>query len=393
VGLIGFTNDDAPSLVFPGAFGDFQVTFSLQAVNKRAAQLHRSRTDIIVAMGHLGATGGTLTAPSGPLIDLADGVSNVDAVIGDHTNFQVLATRPNGVLVTENLSKGVRFTRVRLVYDTVAGAVVYKAADFHKPWTIGVTPDPSIQARIDEINAELEPILKPVIGNSTVFIPRSDSCGRVDGRLCESLVGDTVTDSMRATYATDFAITNAGGLRADLTCPTADNPDDFCDPYTPPPFPITLGTVLTVLPFGNQVVTVEITGAELKSMLENGVSQMPAANGRFAQVSGLCFTYDIALPASTRVLSAIRQAADGTCTGDPVSFDAGASYSIAINDFMGMGGDGYPNFVGRMVVQDRMDEVLADWIEAAGTISPAIQGRIVCTTSGATQCPVPVGGP
>jgi 2',3'-cyclic-nucleotide 2'-phosphodiesterase (5'-nucleotidase family)/predicted AlkP superfamily phosphohydrolase/phosphomutase len=393
VGLIGFTNDDAPLLVFPGAFGDFQVTFSLQAVNKRAAQLHRSGTDIIVAMGHLGATGGTLTAPTGPLIDLADGVSNVDAVIGDHTNFQVLATRPNGVLVTENLSKGVRFTRLRLVYDTVAGVIVYKAADFHKPWTIGVTPDPTIQARIDEINEELEPILKPVIGNSTVYIPRSDSCGRVDGRLCESLVGDTVTDSMRDTYATDFAITNAGGLRADLTCPTADNPDDFCDPYTPPPFPITLGTVLTVLPFGNEVATVEITGAELKTMLENGVSQMPAANGRFAQVSGLCFTYDIALPASTRVLSAVRQAADGTCTGDPVSFSAGVSYSIAINDFMGMGGDGYPNFVGRMVVRDRMDEVLAGWIEAAGTISPAIQGRIVCTTSGATQCPVPVGGP
>ncbi len=56
------------------------------------------------------------------------------------------------MLVTENLSKGVRFTRVRLVVDTSTKAVVYKTADFHKPWTIGVTPDPAIQARIDELN-------------------------------------------------------------------------------------------------------------------------------------------------------------------------------------------------------------------------------------------------
>ena len=104
-------------------------------------------------MGHVGATAGTLTNPTGPLIDLADNVTNVDAVIGDHTDFQVLTTRPNGVLVAENRSKGIRFTRVRLVVDTSTKAVIYKTADFHKPWNIGVTPDPAIQARIDQLNA------------------------------------------------------------------------------------------------------------------------------------------------------------------------------------------------------------------------------------------------
>ena len=73
-------------------------------------------------MGHYGATGGTLTAPTGPLVDLGDNVSNVDAVIGDHTDQQVLATRSNGVLVTENRSKGLRFTRVRLVIAREATA-------------------------------------------------------------------------------------------------------------------------------------------------------------------------------------------------------------------------------------------------------------------------------
>ena len=106
-----------------------------------------TRTDAIVAMGHDGATGGTLTSPTGPLVDLADNVSNVDAVIGDHTDFQVLTTRSNGVLVTENRSKGLRFTRVRLVIGPGKQGVVYKTADFHKPWNIGVTPDAAIQAQ------------------------------------------------------------------------------------------------------------------------------------------------------------------------------------------------------------------------------------------------------
>ena len=201
-----------------------------------------------------------------------------------------------------------------------------------------MTPDAAIQARIDELNAQLAPILSTVIGNSTVFIPRTDACGNTAGRTCESRVGNVTADSMRTTYGTDFAITNSGGLRADLTCPTTDNPNDFCPAYTPPPFPITRGQVLTVLPFGNVVVTLSVNGAELKTMLENGVSQMPAATGHFPQVSGLCFTYDISAPAGSRVSGAVRQAAE-----------------------------------------------LADYIAANTPISPAIQGQINCTGA---ICPV-----
>ncbi len=385
--LIGFTNEDAPQLVFPEAFGPFQVTSATAAVNAAAAKA--SKAEAVVAFGHLGATAGTLTTPVGPLTDLADNVTNVDAVIGDHTNFQVLATRPNGVLVTENLSKGVRFTRVRLV--VLGGGVIYKTADFHRPWNIGVTPDKKIQARIDELNALIAPELNEQVGTSSRAIPRSDQCGRVDGRLCESLIGSVVTDSLRtafpaATPAIDFAITNSGGLRDALTCPTTDNTSDFCPPFTAPPFPITKGQVLTVLPFGNTVVTATISGATLKTMLENGVSLMPAANGRFPQVSGLCFTYNIANAAGARVTSAVRQAADGTCTGAPVTFGAADTYRIATNDFVSFGGDGYPNLVAQLDTPSimTMDERLIAHLEANPAITPAIQGRINCV--GAT-CP------
>src|SRR5262245_23660361 len=392
IGVVGFSNEDIPILTAAGSLGPFHVEPRIPAVQAEINRLRSQRPNLaaIVVMGHDGATAGTLTSPTGPIVDLADGLTGADLVVGDHTNFQVISTRPNGSLVVENLSRGVRFTRVRIVLDKETKQVVYQTADFHKPWNLGVTPDPAIQARIDDLNAQLRPILSVVTGNSTVFIPRADACGRLDGRLCESLVGNTTTDAMRTTYNTDFAITNSGGLRADLTCPTTDNPDDFCPSYTPPPFPITRGQVLGVLPFGNVVVTLTVNGAELKAMLENGVSSMPGANGRFPQVSGLCFSYDIAAPVGGRVTGAVRQAADGSCTGAPVDLSAGSTYTIAENDFMVSGGDGYPNFASRATTRQLMDQALADYIAASGTIAPSIQGRVTCTTSGATACPVVV---
>jgi 2',3'-cyclic-nucleotide 2'-phosphodiesterase (5'-nucleotidase family) len=392
IGFVGFSNEDIPELTTPGSLGPFHVEPRIPKVQAEINLLNSQRPDLaaVIVMGHDGATAGTLDNPTGPIVDLADALTGADLVIGDHTNFQVVSTRPNGSLVVENLSRGIRFTRVRVVMDADAHQVVYQTADFHKPWNIGVTADPTIQARIDELNAELSPLLSVVIGESTVFIPRADACGRLDGRLCESLVGNVTADSMRTTYSTDFAITNSGGLRADLTCPTTDNPDDFCPAYTPPPYPISRGQVLGVLPFGNEIVTLSVNGAELKAMLENGVSSMPAANGRFPQVSGLCFSYDISAPVGSRVTGAVQQAADGSCTGAAVDLTTGSTYTIAENDFMVEGGDGYPNFASRATTRELMDQTLADYIAASTPISPAIQGRIACTTSGATTCPVVV---
>ena len=230
----------------------------------------------------------------------------------------------------------------------------------------------------------LLPILGTVIGSSSVEILRSDVCGRVDGRLCESLVGNVTTDAMRTKYSSigvEFAITNSGGLRDALTCAPAGGGSGLCPPSTPPPFVITRGQVLAVLPFGNIVVTVDVNGAELKTMLENGVSLMPAAQGRFPQVSGLCFSYNIEAAAGSRVTGAVRQAADGSCTGAAIDLTAGSSYLIAENDFMASGGDGYPNFVSRQATQDIMDQTLADYVTANSPIAPAIQGRIKCVDS------------
>ena len=389
LGVVGYTLPELSTLIFPGYLDPFKVTSPRIAINAEAASLRaKGKVNAVIAVGHMGGDGTDVTAPTGALVTLADGLKGVDAVLGGHTHAQYITYRPNGRLVAESPNSGQRFTRIRVTVNASTKKVIYKTADYHKPWDIGVTPNAAIQAYIDDLNTQLAPIFNTETGNSTVKILRSDACGRADGRLCESRIGDLTTDALRKTYNTDFAITNAGGLRADLTCPSPDIAGDFCPSFTPPPYKITRGQVLAVLPFGNVVFTVTVNGAELKTFLENGVSQMPAANGRFPQVSGLCFTYDIAQPAGSRVTGAVRQAADGSCTGAPIDLTAASTHKIAENDFMATGGDGYPNVYARGTTQDLMDQVLADYITANTPVSPAIQGRIKCTTTGAVACPV-----
>ncbi|HEU0293944.1 MAG TPA: 5'-nucleotidase C-terminal domain-containing protein [Anaerolineales bacterium] len=393
VAVIGITNPEAPELVFPGNFGTIVPTDPVAAALKARNAAKDAGAEVIVVITHMGVTGFSNGAPFGPLIDFAKAVNKdkkspkIDVIVGDHTDIE-FSGMINGALVYENRSKGLTYAKANLSVDAETGKILSKSVNFVTPVASAVTPDPAIIAMLQPYRDALAPILSTLVGSSNVFIPRADACGRADGRLCESLVGNTVTDAMRLRYGVDFAITNAGGLRASLTCPTTDISTDFCPPYTPPPYPITRGQVLTVLPFGNVVVTLSVSGAELKSMLETGVSSMPGANGRFAQVSGLCLTYDISAPVGNRVTGAVRQAADGSCTGPSVDLTAVSTYTIAENDFMANGGDAYPNFASRMVTREIMDQVLADYVAGNSPISPAIQGRIVCTTTGTTSCPV-----
>ena len=200
------------------------------------------------------------------------------------------------MLLTENASKGVQFTRVRLVIDTASGEVVYKTADFHRPWTTGVTPDPDIQARLDELNAETA----ADSGTADRDIDGGDPAGRLlrhrkrphlrePDRQCghrrdaDDLRGRLRDHQLRRAPRRSHlpGRRQPGRLLPRGAAGKRDHPRQGAG----------------VLPFGNVVSTVEITGAELKTMLENGVAAMPEVAGAFPQVSGLCFTYDITLPA------------------------------------------------------------------------------------------------
>src|SRR5204863_6537799 len=126
--------------------------------------------------------------------------------------------------------------------------------------------------------------------------------------------------------------------------------------------------------FGNVAVTLTVNGAELKSMLERGVSAMPTADGRFPQVSGLCFTYNVEAAVNSRVTGAVWADAGGNCTATVVDLTAASTYAIASNDFTISGGDGYPNFSSRMHTQAILDQVTADYIRAqSAPLNPTVK--------------------
>jgi 2',3'-cyclic-nucleotide 2'-phosphodiesterase (5'-nucleotidase family) len=348
----------------------------------------------VIAITHMGLRGidQQTGAPFGELVDFANNVGGFDVIFGDHTDIQFQGVI-NGQLVVENRSKGATYARTLLTVDPQNGRVIDQSVTFVTPTASAVTPDPAVEAMLAPYRATLAPIMNTVIGFSDRAIPRSDSCGNGVGRVCESLLGNIVTDAMRDRYDADFALTNSGGLRSNLTCSGASTVG-FCPVYTPPPYQITRGRSFEVLPFGNFAMTLEVNGAELKQLLEFGVRAMPSVSGTFHQVSGLCFSYDISMPAGSRVIagSVVRQAADGSCdAGQPVDLTSASTYDIVENDFMVAGGEGHPVFLDRASSDGTtLEVVLAQYLMQSTSddpILPRIQGRIVCTTSGSTVCP------
>jgi 5'-nucleotidase len=375
VAVIGITNPEAPTLVFPGSFGTIEVTDPVPAANRARAEARRAGANVFVAVTHLGVTGfdPDTGEAMGPLIDFAENVGGFDVIFGDHTDVQFSGIIGK-TLVVENRSKGLTYARLNLSVDPRNGRVLSRSAEFVTPLTADVTPDPAIVEMLAPFRTALAAAFDGVIGVATDVFVRG---GNIERRQ-EVAIGNLITDAMRLRYETDLGFTNGGGIRAPL--PSSYLPADTTlrrttPGYAPgPPFDLVVGDVFTVLPFGNSVVTREVTGALLWQMLENGVSRVnadgTAADGRFPQISGFRFVFDSRLPAGSRVLSV--ELTDGT----PVPPD-GTVYTLATNDFVNAGGDGYTMLAdGQGTTRDVMADVVLDHISGLGTITPTLGGRI-----------------
>ena len=137
-------------------------------------------------------------------------------------------------------------------------------------------------------------------------------------------------------------------------------------------FDITLGDVYTVLPFGNQLATTAVTGAQIWSAMENGVSQYEAVAGRFPQISGFRFSFDAKKPVGSRVQSV------SLANGTSIANDASKTYTLTTLDYMISGGDGYTQFnPTKAFIRDLYAQVVADAIVAhPSVVIPALDGRI-----------------
>lgn len=370
VGVIGITNPEAPTLVVPGSFGGIEVTDPIPAALKARAAAQRAGAQVFVAITHLGISGFDASGePFGPLIDFASNVGGFDVIFGDHTDVQFTRII-NNALVVENRSKGLTYSKVKLSFNTRGNRITARSIDFVTPTSSAVTPDPAIVNMLAPYRTDLAKVFDGKIGVANAVFPRGNNVERVQ----EVALGNLITDALRWRYGTQLAFYNGGSIRQSL--PSSYLPADTSLRRTSPgyaagpPYDLVVGDVYSVLPFGNEVLTRTVTGSQLHAMLEHSVGAIPAANGRFGQISGFRFSYDPSFPAGSRVKAVTLN--DGT----PILPDA-TTYTLATNNFINAGGDGYTMLVdGQGVTREQDAEVVLEYIKDRGTIAPTVEGRI-----------------
>lgn len=356
IGLIGLTPEDTQELASPGP----NITFSdpVAAVQGEVDKLTAQGIDKIIVLSH-----------SGYGVDqrVAAGTNGVDVIVGGHSNTYLsnlsdkaagpYPTVVNGVQIVQAYAYGKFLGELNVTFDD-AGNVI-EANGEPLIMDASVTEEAGVVARLAELAQPLEEIRNRVVARAASPIEGSrDIC-----RQAECAIGNLVADAMLervADQGVTIAIANAGGLRASI---------DAGD--------VTMGEVLTVLPFQNTLSTFEISGQVLIDALENGVSQVEGGAGRFPQVSGLSFTWDpAAQPNSGRVSNVMVASEDGFVPIDPTN-----SYQVVTNNYVRNGGDGYDMFEG----DDKkaydfgpdLADVIAEYLAENSPYQPYTDGRII----------------
>jgi 5'-nucleotidase/UDP-sugar diphosphatase len=288
-------------------------------------------------------------------------VDGVDVIIGGHTEgFDGLyapgltepvegVTRPRSVYVKTH-RQGRTVGRLDL---TIEDGSVLHAQSRNIPVTASVPVEPNVQQLLDEYRQRFARHATQVLGQASVRLQGD----RPVVRTQEANLGNLLADRMQTTLGTDIALINAGQIRRSLE-----------------PGPVTLGDVLSVLPFDSALVTLHVTGAMLRQALEHSVSQWPNHAGRFFQMSGLQVTYNGKAPVGSRV----RKIMVGGAT-----LDVSKTYTVATDAFVADGGDGYDmltHAIHRIEHQTPLRDLLLKAL-AEGPLHAETEDRIVFANS------------
>jgi 5'-nucleotidase/UDP-sugar diphosphatase len=269
-------------------------------------------------------------------------VPGINLYIAAHSHHgieQAIVHPDTGTLITQTYGYGTRLGRVRLKVND--RRVVAHDIELLKVWSDELPPHAAVAARVAHYRQVIAPQIGPPLGRCTARLIRKYNR--------ESPLGGLIADVMRARTGADVAVTNAGGLRADL-----------------PEGAIDRGHILDAFPFLNDTTTMELAGAGLRGVLEHGLS----LKAGMCQVSGLRATYDLGRPIGSRLVTL-------EVGGRPV--EDGRLYRVATNSFLGEGGDGYLSFKkGREIARDKqLSDVLTDYVGTVKTIEPPAMGRLV----------------
>ncbi|MCE1255643.1 MAG: 5'-nucleotidase C-terminal domain-containing protein [Anaerolineae bacterium] len=360
IGIIGLANPNTPTLSHPGSDLVFDANLT-QDVKNNVDELTAAGVNKIILITHIGYAAD---------LDLAKTINGVDVIVGGHTHtllanidkrasdvYPAVVKNPDGknVLVVQAGEYLLYIGKLDIEFDGAGDLVQWTGDTVYLSHYI--TPDASVTALVKQLKGPIAQLTQKEVGESGVFLEGERTVCRVQ----ECSMGNLITDAMRAETGAQVALENGGGIRASIKAGK-----------------VTLGDVLTVLPFGNLVSTVKLKGSDLQAVLENGVSRVDSSEGtgRFLQVSGLRFEYDPSQAAGSRITRVEVSDADGKFQ----PLDAQATYSLAVNDFMLGGGDDYK------VLQEKgldayafgrpLDQVVADYIKTNSPVKTQVEGRI-----------------
>ena len=343
VGILGMAYRNTPTVTLAKNVAMLSFEDDSATAARIVPELQK-RSDIVISIGHTPAeTDSNRVARSGDLVRLAKGVPGVSAWFGGHSHNQI-ADRVNGVPVMIAGAHGEVVAVCDLTVDPIANRVIDSRYDLVKTWADEVTPDSAMAVRVTRWNATVSELAGRKLGTLATPLKRN--------RGGEGLIGDIVSDAMRAGSGADIALANSGGLRADM------DPGD-----------ITRGSIYEVMPFDNTVFTMGLTAREVRMALEQALKF-----GRVTQVSGIRYRFDSKRPALDRVLELTD------AKGAPL--DSTKTFKVAVNDFMATGGDNYDVLSGgkdrqptSLLVREAL-ETYVSGLGAEGPLSLTLDGRI-----------------
>lgn len=373
IGIFGLDTPETATKAHPDKIKGVSFLAAQEMFDCAQAQVDALKADgcdYIICLGHLGIDAESTGNRS---IDLLEKVTGIDVFIDGHSHstLEEIKEATNGtgkVGDTVLTSTGTKLANVGMVDISPDGTISTSSLATSE---LTVTPDAKVAARAEEIQKEIDADYGTVFAKTEVALDGE----KANVRTGETNLGDLIADAMLwqaglLDEGVDAAVTNGGGIRASIAAGD-----------------ITKKDINTVLPFGNTLYVVKVTGAELLEALEASTYCTPEAIGGFPQVAGIEFTVNTGAQFDAKELypgstygkpASINRVMIQTVGGE--AFNPEETYTIVTNDFMGAGGDTYYAFKAASSGYDSgvpLDEVVMDYItsELKGVVSKAQYGE------------------
>lgn len=365
VAFIGAVLQQTPTIVTPTGVEGVRFLDEAEAINKLVPRLKRRGIKAIVVTIHQGTRQSSFNGPtseepqdlSGPIGEIVSKLDDeIDIVVSGHAHgfTNQLMNNENGtpILVTQAFSSGTAYADIDVVVDKRSGDIIEKSSEIITTWAdegAGLTPNSAIAEMVAIAAEQVQPLVERIVGNAATDITRDESSAG------ESALGNLIADAQRNAMATDVAFMNPGGIRAELDAGE-----------------VTWGELFTIQPFNNDLVKMELTGAQIITLLNQQWSGANASRQRILKTSGIQYSWDANQPAEDRVvLNSVM------INGTPM--DLSALYTVTVNSFIAAGGDNFSVLAeGSNRVIGPVDlDALVNYIEAqTQPFSAAIEARI-----------------